>query len=63
MFTTDMGFKQRHLRVVAERKELFPVLEAVFESPAFTDGVAKSPTYGVTLFFQDLDLQYVGLHP
>ncbi len=27
------------------------------------DGVAKSPTYCVTAFFQDLDIPYVCLHP
>ena len=30
---------------------------------AFFDGVAKSPPYGVTLVFQDLDLPDVGLRP
>jgi len=30
---------------------------------AIVDGVAKSPPYGVMLFFQDLDLQDVGLRP
>jgi hypothetical protein len=27
------------------------------------DGVAKSPPYGVTAFFQDLDILYVCLRP
>jgi len=27
------------------------------------DGVAKSPPYGVTAFFQDLDILDVCLHP
>jgi hypothetical protein len=31
--------------------------------PAKFDGVAKSPPYGVTAFFQDLDIHYVCLRP
>jgi hypothetical protein len=32
-------------------------------SPALFDGVAKSQPYGVTAFFQNLDILDVCLHP
>jgi hypothetical protein len=35
----------------------------VFINGADNDGVAKSPPYGVTAFFQDLDILDVCLHP
>jgi len=36
---------------------------AFFFSAFIIDGVAKSPTYGVMLVFQDLDLPDAGLRP
>jgi hypothetical protein len=41
-----------------------PLLPFACPSPcAIVDGVAKSPPYGVTAFFQDLDIPDVCLRP
>jgi hypothetical protein len=43
-------------RIVAD---MYPSLSALL----LLDGVAKSPPYGVTAVFQDLDIHYVCLRP
>ncbi len=47
--------------LLATKRVLLEIRVALYRSLA--DGVAKSPPHCVTVFFQDLDIQHVCLHP